>query len=515
MVLSLNYDIINTDDMIKINSIDGLKHIINMCNTIDNDNKTDIIFCFDGNDIEKTTFYNNYLNFINCLEFLNNDQKRILNNVKGIINNKVNDIPTGPNGAKNGIISYFINCSEYSDFSILHFVDDDDISATTKRIRNTIYTETYIYSDCYKIKKNKTNSINNKSLNNKIQKENKTGNINIKKSKNIYGLHELYITKQFIKNIPLLRYGVMNKEDLDYRSRLFYIDNSKNNFVDIKLYKYFTPITNEHKVYKIDDNDYMDSFYVTNLMNYELDLAGKLKIEYKNKEIITMNNISYDIYAPVCDPYEYSVFGNNFINNINDEEKYVTYSYSISYDDKRNTIKDYRREKVHIPIRGNYDIINSKETNIDKFEINNNINAKLISDEYLYNVVKELDLPICITRYKTYLNMISAIIKYYEIIKNIPETINLPDGTKIYDLLNTLFKYSMLCRDGCEETITYSYKLKQQNEKEYNKLAGSYSNIMDAIITKLKTLLIIFVTIFIIVIIVLFIKTYNEYKQFS
>ena len=500
VVLSLNYNILNINNISKTTNINGLKYIVHFCKNLDNDDKTDIIFCFDGNDDEKIKFYNNYINFINSIEFLNNEQKHILNNIKGIINNKVNNISTGPNGAKNGVISYFINCSEYGDFSILHFIDDDDISATTKQIRINITTETYIYSDCYKT--------------NPLKPDQYDEYENEDKPINIYGLHELYITKQFIKNIPLLRYGVMNKEDLDYRSRLFYINDSDDNFIDIKLYKYFKPTRNEQKAYKITDNDYMDSFYITNFMNYELDLAGKLKIEYKNKEIITTNDITYDIYAPVFDPNSTLMIGNCFINDINDKEKYVTYSYSISYNNKSNTVRDYRREKVHIPIRGNLDIINNKETNINKFEINNNINAKLISDEYLYKIVKKLDIPIYITRYQTHnLNMFAAIIKYREIIKNIPEPINLPDCTKIYDLLNTTFNYSMLYRDGHEETITYSYKLKQQNEKEYNKLTGSYSNIIDSIITKLKTLLIIFATILIIVIIILFIKTYNGYKQ--
>ena len=70
-------------------------------------------------------------------------------------------------------------------------------------------------------------------------------------------------------------------------------------------------------------------------MNYELNLTGKLKIEYKNKENIKTNDITYDIYAPVCDPYIYSVFGNNFINKLTDKEKNITYSYSISYNNKR------------------------------------------------------------------------------------------------------------------------------------------------------------------------------------
>ncbi len=275
MVLSLNYNILNiiTNKILDFNSLSG---VIKYCKNIEKDDKTYIVFCFDGNDDEKKLFLKKlflkkYFNEIDKIPILTNEQKEILKN-------KVNNKSTGPNGAKNDTISYFINCDLFNDLSILHFVDDDDISATTKEIRNyTNGIQNYAYSLCYKTKSNKG-----------IFKNNNTISYNNYKYKDIYGLHELFITKQFIKNIPLLQYGIMNKEDLDFRSRLYYIYNDSE-LINICLYRYFTPTT--EKNYKSDNEDLL-TFETTNFMNYELNIAGKLKIDYKNKKYrISKRNI--------------------------------------------------------------------------------------------------------------------------------------------------------------------------------------------------------------------------------
>ena len=240
MILSLNYDILNSNNinLVKITDIQKLENIIKCCNDIKRDDKTYISFCFDGTNDERKIFLNNYFNEIENLNFLSTEHKRILKDIYCIVNNLENEKSTGPNGAKNGVISYFINSDLFGDNSVLHFVDDDDISATTLQIRiQTINIKNYAYSCCYKQNEN-INIYPSIPLD-----KNKVSNI-----KNIYGLHELFITKHFIKNIPLLRYGVMNKEDLDYRSRLFYISDDEEIFIKSYLYCYYIP--RENKKYK-------------------------------------------------------------------------------------------------------------------------------------------------------------------------------------------------------------------------------------------------------------------------
>ena len=355
MILSLNYNVLGYIK-VKISTIGLLSFYLSYFNNIEKDDKTYIIFCFDGNDNEKKIFLKNYLKQIDELRFLTNEQKDILKNIHGIINNKANNKSTGPNGAKNGVISYFINCDLFNDLSILHFVDDDDISASTKQIRKyTNGIQNYVYSSCYK--------------NNRLYKE----------YNDIYGLHELFITKQFIKNIPLLRYGIMNKEDLDFRSRLFYIYNDSE-LINICLYRYFTPTT--EKNYKTDNEDLL-TFETTNFMNYELNIAGKLKIEYKNKNIKFPPQI-YEIYAPVCNPCS-NCIGNNFINKLTDKEKYATYLSCFPF---YNTHNDYRREKVHIPIKNELytEILKTNNnTDLSKYKLKNGYEIDLILKEYLKN----------------------------------------------------------------------------------------------------------------------------------
>lgn len=478
MVLSLNYNVLERIKS-KISNIGLLSFYSSCFNNIEKDDKTYIIFCFDENDDEKRIFLKNYLKQIDELGFLTNEQKEILKNIHGIINNKVNNKSTGPNGAKNGVISYFINSDLFDDFSILHFVDDDDISISTKQIRKYINGITnYVYSSCYK--------------NDKLYKE----------YRDIYGLHELFITKQFIKNIPLLRYGVMNKEDLDYRSRLFYI-NYKNDFINTPLYRYFTHLT--IKSYKSDNEDLL-TFEITNFMNYELDIAGKLKIEYKNKSIEFPKEI-YNIYAPVCDPFNIC-FGNNFINTISDKEKYITYLKCCAFS---NMTKDFRREKVHIPIKNDLynEILNINENDLTKYKLKNGSETDILLNDFVISLLKRLRADVYICYYyknnNTNNQMFASSFKNYYKTDDDFVCFNLSDGTTFYNLLNTTFEYSILYpNNGNEENTIYKYILKQNEEG--NKIKGGFNDVLQNIILLLRQLILIITILIIIVIMVFLIK---------
>lgn len=256
-------------------------------------------------------------------------------------------------------------------------------------------------------------------------------------------------------------------------------------------------------------------------MNYELKLSGYLKIDYENKNII-FPTVSREIYAPVAD-ITCSCFGNMFINKSTDKENYITYLRCCPL---RNTNKDFRHEKVHLPIKNNVNIaiLNDENININKYKLTNDEIINLVLNEFLNNLIKSLHIPIYICYYNKYINgfpqkMFASFIKYYQEINDSFNKYEIDDGTFIYNLLNTSFSCSVLyISNNKEEKIIYKYSLKDQINKndtrqqteQQIKGGDYYENVLKIIILKSKLIIMILFILLIIVIIIYIIRDFKN-----
>ena len=190
----------------------------------------------------------------------------------------------GSNGNKNTALTFFIqHCDEYR---AMHPSDDDDTMLNIEEFN-----------------KNVCNDLN----------ERNTSFIYYNSS---YGLHHLILTPNAAKILTMIRTGVMNKEDADTKTRLYY-GAKQNNIGDLQnvevkrdkdMYKYNPPESGQTKNYK---NVLMLINEVTKLMNHELLLAGKVDL-YINGDNKTNNIESYNVGAPITSNTANSAVANDF-----------------------------------------------------------------------------------------------------------------------------------------------------------------------------------------------------------